>query len=89
VQAILITGLSILAFLSIGITHIVWAHDIARYYRSLYPSKGFLGTLLSPFRTWTQSAYYETWLRVAGALSIALALFLLLTMIRGLLGGQA
>ncbi len=87
-QAILVTCLCVLAFLTIGITHIVWARGLTRFYRRQYPSKGFLGALISPFRIWVESAFYETWLRVAGAISIALALFLLFVMVRGLLTGQ-
>jgi hypothetical protein len=86
-QAVFGVSLAILFLLAIGITHIRWAHGIAQFYRGLYPSNGFLGALFSPFRVWVEGAYYETWLRVVGAVCIGVALFLLFVMLHGLLSG--
>jgi hypothetical protein len=86
-QAIVVTCLTIVILLAIGITHLAWAPFFARFYRGFYTSKGFLGAIFSPFRIWVEGAYYETWLRIAGTISIAMAIFLVFVMVRGLLSG--
>jgi len=83
---ILLTSLSVLLFLTIGLIHFMRAAAIAQYYRNIYSSNRFLkSAIMSPFRLWVDSPFYETWIRIFGVLMILVAAFLAFVMIHGLL----
>ena len=88
-RAILITFVSAAISGTIGITLVVWARDITQFYRNHYKSHRYLRLLFPLGQARVESAYYETNLRVVGALMLGVAALLLFVMVRGLLSGHS
>lgn len=87
-KLIFITSLSAFLFGAIGVTLIVRANDIVRFHRKQHESHRLLRTLFPLDRAWVESPYYEVWVRLLGALMIAVTVLLLFVMIHGLLRGS-
>ena len=85
-KAVAIATIFAVTLLVLGLTHIVYANKIVRFYRRLYPPDRF-PKILFPFRLWMESRDYEIWMRVFGGLSIAMGILLIVVMVRGVLGG--
>lgn len=87
IKYVLITSLSILLSLTIGIFCFLRANRIIKFYRNHYASHPFLrSALMSPFRVWWSSDYAETSIRLCGVFMILVAAFVAFVIIRGLLG---